>query len=788
MSARRVWRSIIPLVLWGAGLAPAASQDCVGSAPVTTFRLTVRPMGVGGVTVPIRRLNNMPAGAHIHYQPVDLPADLKNDAKLALVMVPKSSGGQLTVLEPRAAAGSTEWTAPFSPQIMVLVFAPQGLDEKRLTNLVTKDDNLVSALADYADQTADLEAGLDAARELEEDANDDTRPARPLTPSEQAIFALVRALNPAVSSYNPLGAGRRLGAVTLTGRGIDAFFDNAGGFVPGGGILPGVKSWLMPDTEFRSVYGVADGSDSVTLCTQIQPRTRNRIAYLWAYRLTNAPAPAVTILTDTHVPAGMRVSVPVKLDHMADWPLLARVYEWRMVPVSGSTPALAVPVRPSSDERALRVDLKNFVGPAGPYRLEAKWDGEPFHPSGTFTLHKLGDLKAARVSPASQDQVVTGSGPVTVELTGGDLLFVDRASLHRVSSFHEIPLDLPPDRDSTTDSLRLEVDTDALRPAAYLLSLSRVDGATAEVPLDVLPPNPRIESKGLRVNLGEQEQTVTLAGSGLERIETLESDRAEITLAAAKEGGTRRNITVRLRADAKPGESLALAAKVSGRSGLLRFPGVLQVAAARPRIHDAKVSLPSDLVITPHDGELPASSWVNYAIRADAVEKPSLTLACAEASRTIQPETLRTGERHPDAQLTGSDDGNLFLSFEPGAIGQSGCTLMAVLESEATGKSDPFTLGKVVRFPRIESLTLSDEKADAGFYAVLKGFDLETIAKTGWDPSAGIDVPGLPQPLAGEGAKQTLRVVMPWPSPSPKAPLLIWLRGESEPRPTKVTP
>ena len=120
-------------------------------------------------------------------------------------------------------------------------------------------------------------------------------------------------------------------------------------------------------------------------------------------------------------------------------------------------------------------------------------------------------------------------------------------------------------------------------------------------------------------------------------------------------------------------------------------------------------------------------------------------------------------------------------------MGQSGCTLTAAIETD-TGSSDAFTLGKIVRLPRIESFALTDEKAADGFYGVLRGFDLETIDKTGWDARTGLSVSELPRPIAGEGAKQSLRIVMPWPSPSPKAPLSIWLRGESDARATKVTP
>ena len=244
--------------------ASGASRGCDGSVAVTSFRLSVQQAASApGGALPIRHLNNLLAGYRVSYRPVDLPADMKKDAKLTLVLVPRSADGNVTVLEPKLAAAPADWQIPFAARIAVLVFAPQGLDEKRLTNLVTKDDTLVASLADYADETADLEAGLAYANDLARGRRRTTLPPpEPITPAEQALFALVRALNPAVSSYDPLGVGRRAGPATMMGKGADAFFENAGGIVPGGGVLPMVKTWLLPDTEFRSVYAIqADSPD-----------------------------------------------------------------------------------------------------------------------------------------------------------------------------------------------------------------------------------------------------------------------------------------------------------------------------------------------------------------------------------------------------------------------------------------------------------------------------------------------------------------------------------------------
>ena len=91
-----------------------------------------------------------------------------------------------------------------------------------------------------------------------------------------------------------------------------------------------------------------------------------------------------------------------------------------------------------------------------------------------------------------------------------------------------------------------------------------------------------------------------------------------------------------------------------------------------------------------------------------------------------------------------------------------------------------------MRLPRIESFQLTDEKANGGYVGIVKGQDLESIAKTGWDATDGVPVSALPAPVPGETLRQSLRVVLPWPSPAPHSPLYIWLRGETEGRPTTV--
>lgn len=776
------------MCLVGSSGALAAPSGCVGSAPVTSFRLTVQPSG-NPTALRIRQLNNLPVGSRITYRPLDLPADMKKDAKLTLVLVPQDPDGSVTVMEPKLAAAAGDWITPFAARIVLLVFAPQGLDEKRLTNLVTKDEAVVQTLADYADETADLEAQLENAREIEQEGQEDDHPAQPSTPAEQALYSLVRALNPANSSYDPLGAGRRAGPTTLMGQGEEAFFENAGSLFPGGGVLPLVKTWLLPDTEFRSVYAISAESDGMTLCTKVQIKGKNKLAYLWAYRMAGGTAPKVELAKDTDVPIGMRATISVKVEKISEWRPVSRIFDWTLVPEAGSEKPLNIAVRVSPDERALVVDLRKFPEAPGTYHIQGKWDWSTVKVADAVRLHRLDDFKTASVTPQTQDKFIAATGTVPIELTGADFLFVDHAWLHRVTSARQIPADLPPVRTGPSDQLRVEVDTDGLRPGPYMLALARVDGAVTDVPVRLLPTPPRIDTSGARVNTGDREEHVTLAGSGLDRIQSLDADKADVAMQPANEDGSKREVRVKLHADAQPGDKLALMAKVEGMSTAIRFPRVLQVAAARPRILDAKASIPAGLAVTVRDGEIPAGSWVDYVLKVEPMTSTGLlTLQCAEPERVVQGLKLHVGEKQASGQLVNAGSDGWFLSLDPGAVGQSGCTLTVVMETEDLGKSDPFTLGKVVRLPHIDSFAMTDDKSPDGYYGVLKGFDLDTIAKTGWDSSTGVAAPELPRPAAGEGGKQTLRISMPWPSPSPKALLYVWLRGETDGRATKVNP
>jgi hypothetical protein len=127
----------------------------------------------------------------------------------------------------------------------------------------------------------------------------------------------------------------------------------------------------------------------------------------------------------------------------------------------------------------------------------------------------------------------------------------------------------------------------------------------------------------------------------------------------------------------------------------------------------------------------------------------------------------------------------LFLSFDPG-VWQAGCAIGAVLDNGGGGRSKSFVLGKVIRVPHVEAFELTEEKNGDNYIGKLTGTDLENIAQVGWAADHGIPVAGLPTPVGGDSRKQSLRIELPWPPPSPHAPLYVWFRGETDGRETRI--
>ena len=756
----------------------APPRGCVaGAVDVGTFQVMVQS-GTGAAK-PVAHLNTIKQGYKVTYKPVTLPADLKKEARVALVLAPAdgepTGTTPLTLLELYPANAPAEWTIPSRVGVLSLIFGPQGLDEKKVANIVARDEDLIAQLADYADQTAQLESTIQALLTLEENPEQsDEEVASHLgdTPVEQALLALLRAQNPSLSTYNPLAAGRRAPPATLMGKATEGFFDNAGGIVPGGGVLPGIKGYLFPDTELRSTFARRTDTGELTLCGKRRaPRSRTKVAYLWAHRVPNTAAPAARLAATAHVVAGERALLPVKPATASAWESLERVRSWELQPKQGGA-AAGGGVQVSEPARSFWLDLRKTRIAPGTYRLTGKWDWEDYNLEGDIEIHAAPDLAKAKLDPSSQSRLVVDSGVVAVKISGVDFEFLEKAALGGPKAV-PVAFHLPNGkRARPQDSVTVDIDTDSLRPGSYEMELNQAGGGAGKVPFRILPPHPKITVEPVRLNIGEAQQTVTLRGSDLARIERLESDQADVQLAPA--AGEERKATVRLRPGAKVGEPLALRMKVESVDQPLAVDARWTVAGPRPRLKLTKTSLPEDPGVALRAGELPAGSFSGFLLETEnAADNATLRLACEGRA---QGTTLFLGQRLNSATLEKIGPARWYLSADPGSVGGAGCTLAASVET-AAGRSDPASLGHVTRLPRIESMDLAADKV------AIKGQSLETVEKVGWDSASPQPVAGLPVPLAGEGARQVLRTPLAAPA-APAATLVVWLWGEAEPRAT----
>jgi hypothetical protein len=550
---------------------------------------------------------------------------------------------------------------------------------------------------------------------------------------------------------------------------------------------------MFPDTVFRSALAQSPTPDSLTLCAKRQAGTAHtRIAYLWAMRVPDTNAPAITLTGTTHVPARAKSAMAVTVADARQWKFLDRTSDWRLVQTADHK-EFPVSVQSSTERKTLEIDLTKSAAPPGSYQLAAKWDWTPIQVGGgPVQVDVLDEMKSVTLTAASADHLVAGSGVVHATLEGADFQFIEKAALRRASDRTSAPtalnVTLPVGkRAGRQTSVQVDIDTNAQKPGLYLLFLTQPDGKTYEITVRILPPNPKIDNLPLLANLGEGSQTIRLKGTGLDRIQQIQTESAEVSLLDAGKASERR-ATMRLRPSVKKGDLIELALKVEGLRGPLKLADVIEVVGPRPKISRISSSYPEDLTVSVREGELPVGSFVNFSMSVvNAGVQPTIRLQCEDSAMTTAPQSLRPGEKRPAARLEVAGQGTLFLSFDPGVVGQTGCKVMAVVETFPEGRSDPYPLGRVVRLPRIENFSLTDEKLNAGTYAgILKGQDLETIEKTGWNAGAGFAVRDLPTAVAGAGHQQALRVPLPWPSPAPHAPLYIWLRGETEGRSTRA--
>lgn len=780
-----------------------------GTAAVASFHLRVS-QDEKSPKIPLRFLNVLQQGQTIQYEPLKLSPEQKKKGKVALILAPAQTGS-LTVLRAQPAGNPAEWSVPFKTSLVALVFGPTGLDVKKVQMLVKENQDIISQLVDYATQSAQVEALIEAlaawekssagSRDLQAALNGfssrygvNLPQINPHASTNQQAYTLLSGLLPVLSTYDPFSPQRNV--VMQQSAGLAAsvaglFFGTPAGLAVGGvALFQNLRTMIFPNTDFRPAIPQNLDNDGIALCSKIQAyRARTRQAYFWASRFSDASPPVLSLAENQHVPLGIKSSLEFKNFHPAQRMAMARLRNWRL---AGGPGAQTIPVKVELQDKIF-LDLSSETLSAGQYRLSAYWDWTPIQCEGLLDLHPLTNLAETVIRSESSDSLVEGAGLVDLALLGPDFQFIDKITLSKKERYgqieRELPFHLPKgSKGGEQREMAIGVNTSQLGAGQYQLTLHQVDGRSNSLPVDIHPPNPQLSNLPLRANLGDSAQTLLLKGTSLERIVKIFCLEADFVLDGPRpKEQTERRVQIVLKPGVMLGARLGINLEISGLNNPMSIPEALEIAAPRPRLVKIDRSLPALSTPDLHQGELPAGVPVNFSIQAENADGSPFLELFPDNSNSAIPVILKPGERRPGMKFDAAGRGLFFLSIDPGIICQPGSPLAARLVAEGAGASDSIRLGKVVMFPRIGQLSLTEEKKSEGLYlGTLTGEDLQVIEKTGWDSQNGYSVQGIPIPSDNEPQRQILKILLPWPPPSPHAPLYIWLRGEAEGRLTNV--
>lgn len=817
----RILRLVIPVAFTLQILsAKAPPLVCPGGTALGRFTLTVVPPE-GGTPRSLETVNRLLEGDTISYHPTEIDSPAAKKTQIALLLVP-SEGSKILVTEPRSADQDTSWKVPFRAELATLVWGPAGLDKSKVTNLVAKNDELIGELADYAEKTEETQALIDAITRQQSLDTGQTMDAAVASfasgypsaklnraqPVDMQLGSLLHSVNPTLSTYDPLAQNPEQQAAQTAGlaAAVAGLFFGANGVglaATGGAVLVNLHSLVFPHTLFLSALtqtdptapASADAANQPTaLCGSKPPAaSRTEFAFLWAVRFPDVAAPALSLKSSVNIPVGLKSTVSLVAK---DWKFVPRFQNWRLVSDDDNTPAdgpVSVPVsaQVNTTEKTIELDLSSTKLKPGTWKLAANWDWEPATVAGNLILHDFPVFKSAHLTPDSQDELTAGAGTFDLQLTGDDFEFVKTIDYEKQGDPFAEPQSLPfhwPKEPVTgpEPSLKVRLDAKPLETGDYVFLIAQTDGKKHQVPFKVLPAPPSVTGTPVVLNTGVDSQTVLLHGTSLDRVEEITADDAQFTLGDAGDGTTR-SVTVKVAPDAKAGTLMAAELKVKDFAAPVSVDDAFLIAGPRPAITRVRESLQSNLGITLNPGEMAASSPVSFeagVLHAPAVSE--IDLSCANSPDSA-PLKITMGEAKDAVKLAQESADTVFLSFLPKIIGPPGCAVDATLVTPKSGRSERRKLGVIVLLPQIDSFQITNEKAsETSYVASLEGRDLEGITKVGWDPQTGTPVDAIPMPVAGAGNKESLRIAVPWPAPTPHASLYIWLRGEDRGRLTST--
>jgi len=778
---------------------------CPAGAPIGSVDLRVGASRGGSETLPLRTINRLEEGDTILYRPI-LRAGEVRKGEVAMVLVPTNktaAGERVVVLDPKPADKPQQWRTPMRVSVVAYVYGPSGLSAKKVKDFLSRDDDLVAQLADYAEKTAQTEALIAALSSPNSSVVSVQSALQGFSsqsglnaqldrsaPTNQQALSLFKAINPTIANYDPLSAQGAQPLVQTAGLATTVatlFFGSPVGLAAGGtAMLMELHALAFPGAEFRSSFSQPLPDDRLGLCGRRDAAPRHtRVAYIWASRVPNVPVPSLSVGKTQTLPEGMRS--PLRLDSAeADWKHLDRARNWALQPENGKPIPIIVQ---KAGAGVLDLDLGQAVKP-GKYTLVATWDWDHFRVNGQVDVKPLSDFASARLAAPSQDLLVSKTGKVPVTLEGSDFEFVTKVEIEKVndkfSSPAPVPFVLPRGlRQGPQERMDIQVNTIDLETGQYKLLISQLDGKTHPANLKVLPAPPHIDNLPVVLNQGVGLIEFSLKGERLDLLNKLEVARGTAELGTVSCGHTERKLTLHMAPDIAAGTGLAIKAYIQDRSQPLTLADAVRIVGPRPRITELRVYQPAQQDVQLDSGELPGGMYLSGMMRVEHLQSNSeVRLGCREPAGALV--ALRLGERSGPLSLQQLAPDQVFLSFDTG-VWLNGCQLEATVANGSEGDSEPYSLGRIVRVPEIEKFEASEGGRGGEFNASLIGQNLETIEKTGWSTNEGETVAGLPLPLPGQGQKQVLQIHIA-PPPTRHAELYVWLRGESKPRPTIIHP
>lgn len=794
-----------------------AQGACPGGESLTGFRLLAGPRG-GGPMLPLTRVNQLHAGDMLWYLPHGLPLRWRRSARVAILLVPSAEdAANILVLRVHRADRPAGWTVPEPAAAVALLFGPRGFNAGTIRKLAAAHPELIRNFIDYASQATRVEALVALLSRYEHSRPGSIKlqtllhryserygvqlpKVNPAQPPEETAAELLHAVAPptampGASPHAALTAGSQSAAAAVASLYFAPLVGVATSSVP---LVKALHGMMFPGTAFRGAFAVPGetGQSNLALCTTNAARQpHKRLAYVWMARIPGDAPPAIRLLHNASVPAAWQAQVHVTCDSVAQLRALMRVHQWAL---AGGGHRYFLPVDVASvgvDQDTLKLDLRQASVPPGRYQLSATWDWTPVLAQGTVTVRPAPALAAARLAPHQPD-LISGGGTVPLRLTGADFSLVRSVTLTtaagsppgRAAAPLAVPLTHP-----SRSALGLRLDTQPLAPGAYTLHLRAANGETAAIPLTVLPPNPTLTGLPLTVHLGASRPTIWLRGEQLAEITRITSPGATWTLgpapnpAAKNDDADRRAVTIAPQKSLQAGQKLPATLYLAGRKAPITIADAIRIAPPLPVIRQIQqASFRSPIALRP--GELPAATMVSFSVAvAHAGDNSDFRLSCrgdSDDDLALQPGVPARGGA---AQVDDAGEGLYYLAFQPGRVGNDGCQIELQVTSP-TGDSIPKSLGRIVRLPTITGFQLGDHSAGPGQYrGTLTGSNLQLIAATGWNRDHGVPITAVPAASAsGNPGAQRLRIAMPWPPPSPHAPLYIWLRGEPHGRKTSV--